>query len=120
MRILRCLTAVVIAITALAVLAPGSAVPAKQDLVVSWSEPTPSDGAVLGVAAKTQLSVTLAASTSTPEVTVRVRVTAGALPGAVLHYTDGNPARATYVWTPSASQVGDHHVTFSASTDLPV
>jgi hypothetical protein len=72
------------------------------------------------VAAKTQLAISLAATGSTPNVAVRIRVTGGALPGAVLHYTDGNPARATYVWTPSASQVGDNHVTFTASSDVPV
>ena len=120
MRRLRRTAAVAVVVATAAVLAPSAATPAKTDAVVSWSGQTPSEGAVLGVAAKTQLSVQFAASSATPGVTVRIRATGGSPQGAKLHYTDGNPARATYTWTPSAQQIGEYHVTFTASTDLPV
>jgi L,D-transpeptidase catalytic domain len=117
-RTLRRVSAVAIAAVGVGVLAPGAAVPAE-DITVSWTAPTPPDGSVLGVAAKTQFSVSLAASSAAPTVTVRIR--SGAMPkGAVLHKTDGNPARATLVWTPSKAQRGDHRVTFTASSDVPL
>ena len=105
-RTSRRVSVVAIAAAGVAVLAPGSAVPAQTDAVASWAAPTPSEGAALGVAAKTQLSVSLAASSLVPNVGVRIR-TSGALPaGAVLTHTDGNTARARFTWTPSGSQVG--------------
>jgi len=111
---------VALAVTAVAVLAPGAASPAKKDAVVSWSAKTPQDGVTLGVAAKTQLSVPLTASSAAPDMTIKIRSTSGSPQGAKLHYTDGNPARATYTWTPSKAQVGVYHVTFTAASDLPV
>ena len=51
--------------------------------------------------------------------TVRIRAS-GTLPaGAALRTTDGNPAKATLTWTPSAAQVGDVQLTFTAATDVP-
>jgi hypothetical protein len=117
-RTLRRASVVAIAAAGLAVLAPGSAIPG-QTIVVSWVAPTPPEGAVLGVAANTQLSMGLAASTPAP---VTVRISAGsALPrGAGFSKTDGNPATAKLKWTPSKAQVGDYKVTFTASTDVPL
>ena len=66
------------------------------------------------------LSVPLAASSATPEMKIRIRSTSGSPQGAKLHYIDGNPARATYTWTPAKSQIGVYHVTFTAASDLPV
>jgi lipoprotein-anchoring transpeptidase ErfK/SrfK len=120
MRRLRRISAVAIVVAAAAALAPSAATPAKTDVVVSWTGQTPSEGAILGVAAQTQLSVQLAASSATPGVTVKVRATNGSPQGAKLHYADGNPGRATYTWTPSAKQIGEYKVTFTASSDLPV
>ncbi len=111
---------IAVAVTAVAALAPGAADPARTDALLSWSGQTPHDGATVGVAAKTMLSVPLAASSATPDVKIRISATNGSPQGAKLHYIDGNPARATYTWTPAKSQVGVYHVTFTAASDLPV
>ena len=110
----------VIAAAGLAVLAPGAAIPAQKDAVVGWIAPTPPEGALLGVAAKTQLSISLAASAPAPNITVRIRPSAALPQGAVLKNTDGNPAKATLLWTPSKAQIGEYRVTFSATSDVPV
>ncbi|HMI99312.1 MAG TPA: L,D-transpeptidase [Gaiellaceae bacterium] len=117
---MRRASVVAIAAAAVGVLAPGSAIPAHTDAVVSWIAPTPPEGAVLGVAAKTQLSVSFAASTVAPNVGARIRTAASVPQGAVLTYTDGNPATAKFRWTPSRTQVGEYRVTFTASIDAPV
>src|SRR5688572_21354921 len=115
---LRRASAVVIAAAAIGVLAPAAAIPAQKDALASWGTPTLAEGAVVGVAAKTQVSVPLAASSAAPNITVRIRSTD--MPaGAVLHKKDGNPATATFVWTPAKAHRGDHKVTFTASSDLP-
>jgi len=104
----------------LAVLLPTAANPAKKDAVVSWIASTPSEGAVLGVAAKTQLSVQIAANAPTPATTVRITPTSGSPQGATLRTTDGNPAKATFHWTPTAAQVGKFKVTFTAAAGVPL
>jgi hypothetical protein len=112
---LRRSSLVALAAAGFAVLAP-SAAPA--DLVVSWSSSTPSEGAVLGVSAKTKLYFRLSASVqAAPVATIRIR-SANKPQGAVLRSTDGNSAKATFAWTPSSSQVGEYRVTFAASTDV--
>ena len=115
---LRRVFVVTMAAAAVGVLAPAAAVPAQKDLLATWATPTPSEGAVVGVAAKTQVSVSLAASSVAPNITVRIR-SATLPPGAVLHKKDGNPGKATFVWTPAKAHRGDHKVTFTASSDLP-
>jgi lipoprotein-anchoring transpeptidase ErfK/SrfK len=120
MRMVRRISVLAFAVAAVAVLAPGAASPAKSDAVISWSGQTPDDGVTVGVSAKTMLSVPLAAGSTAPDVTVRIRSTSGSPTGAKLHYKDGNPAHATYTWTPAKSQVGVYHVTFTAASDLPV
>jgi hypothetical protein len=118
-RTLRRVSVVAIAAAGVAVLAPGAAVPAQTDAVVSFVAPTPPEGAVLGVAMKTQLSVSLAAGAVAPNVGARIR--AASLPhGAVLTHADGSPARAKLTWTPRKGQVGKYRVTFTVSTDTPV
>ena len=119
MRIVRRISVLALATAAVAALAPAAATPAKSDAVVAWNGQTPSEGVTLGVAAKTQLSVPLAASASAPEVTVRIRSTSGSPQGAKLLYKDGNPARATFTWTPAKSQIGVYHVTFTAGCGPP-
>jgi hypothetical protein len=119
-RTLRRVSVVAIAAAGLAVLAPGSAVPAQKDVVVTWVAPTPPEGAVLGVAAGTQLSFGLAASAAAPTVTVRISPSTALPQGAALSKTDGNPAKAKLTWTPSKAQVGEYRVTFTASTDVPL
>jgi hypothetical protein len=119
MRTVRRFSAVAIGATCLAVLAPSAVTPATQDVIVAWSSSTPADSAVLGVAAKTQLFFTLTA-TAPAGATVHIRAASESPAGAVLKHADGNPARATYSWTPRVSQVGAYRVTFTASSDLPV
>jgi hypothetical protein len=116
----RCPVVIIVAI-GLAVLAPTAAVPAGEDAVISWVAPTPPEGAVIGVAAQTQLSIRLAASApGGPAVHIKIR-TNGAVPrGSSLEPTDGNPATATFTWTPAANQVGDHRVSFAATADVPM
>jgi hypothetical protein len=104
----------------LAVLLPTAASPAKKDAVVSWIPSTPPEGAVLGVAAKTQLSVQIAANTLTRAATVGINSSSGSPQGATLRSTDGNPAKATFRWTPTAAQVGEFKVTFTATGTAPL
>jgi hypothetical protein len=64
--------------------------------------------------------VPLAAATpGNAGVTVRIRPSGAVPPGGSLRATDGNPARATFVWTPNPAQVGQYRVTFTATSDLP-
>jgi lipoprotein-anchoring transpeptidase ErfK/SrfK len=120
MRMVRRIFVVAFAVAAVAVLTPGAATSSKRDAVVSWAGQTPAEGATIGVAAKTQLSVPLSAGSTAPEMTIKIRSVNGSPQGAMLRSKDGNPARATFAWTPSKSQIGIYHVTFTAGTDLPV
>ncbi len=115
MHTLRRLFAVALAVAGATVLVPGAATPAKND-VVSWTSPTPGEGALLGVSAKTTLSVRLAATSDGSGGMLAIRDSDGSPPGAVLRHTDGDPAGATYTWKPPVSQVGVHRVTFSVSS----
>ena len=112
---LRRLFAVALAVAGATVLVPGAAKPAKDD-VVSWTSPTPGEGAVLGVSAKTTLSFRLAATSDGSGGMLTIRDSDGSPPGAVLRHTDGDPAGATYTWKPPVSQIGVHRVTFSVSS----
>jgi lipoprotein-anchoring transpeptidase ErfK/SrfK len=115
MHTLRRLFAVGLAVAGATVLVPAAATPAKDD-VVSWTSPTPSDGAVLGVSAKTTLSFRLAATSGGSGGTLAIRDSGGSPQGAVLGHVDGDPASATYTWKPPVSQVGTHRVTFTVSS----
>jgi lipoprotein-anchoring transpeptidase ErfK/SrfK len=43
------------------------------------------------------------------------------MPGGTFRAEDGNPARATYTWTPAKGRIGDHRVTFTAvASGLPL
>ena len=114
-RAAQWLPLVVLAATGLAAFAPGAAVPAGA--AVSWTARTPAHGAVVGVAARTQLSVPLAAESDDATATIRIEAV-GALPrGAMLRHAAGNPAHATLLWTPSSAQLGRYTLTFKASAD---
>ena len=115
MHILRRLLAVGLAVAGASVLVPAAATPAKDD-IVSWTTPTPGDGAVLGVAAKTTLSFRLAATSDGSGGTLEIRDSDGSPQGAVLGHADGDPASATYTWKPPVSQIGVHRVTFTVSS----
>ena len=114
MATLRRALSVALAAAAAAVLVPGAATPAR-DSVLSWASPTPAEGAMLGVAAKTTLSFRLSAASDGSGGALAIR-DSGSPQGAVLGHTDGDPASATYTWKPSRAQVGVHHVTFSATS----
>ena len=115
MHTLRRLFAVALAVAGAAVLVPAAATPAQDD-VVSWTSPTPGDGAVLGVSAKTTLSFRLGATSDGSDVALVIRDSGGSPQGAVLRHTDGTPASATYTWKPQVSQIGVHRVTFTVSS----
>ena len=112
---LRRLFALGLAVAGATLLMPAAATPAKDD-VVSWTSPTPVDGAVLGVSAKTTLSFRLGATSDDANATLAIRDSGSSPQGAVLRHSDGNPAGATYTWTPPASEVGVHRVTFTVSS----
>ena len=116
MNTLRRLFAVALAVAGATVLVPAAATPAKDD-VVSWTSPTPGEGAVLGVSAKTTLSFRLAATSDGSGGMLAIRDSGGSPQGAVLRHADGDPASATYTWKPPVSQVGVHRVTFTVSSD---
>jgi hypothetical protein len=113
---LRRFSIVAVLAAGLAVLVPNAAAPA--DVVVSWTSSTPGESTVLGVSARTQLYFRLGATAPASITAVGIRA-GGAPRGAVIHSADGNPATATFSWTPSPSQVGEYRVTFSATTGLP-
>ena len=81
MHTLRRLLEIALAVAGAAVLVPAAATPAKDD-VVSWTSPTPGEGAVLGVSAKTTLSFRLGATSDGSEAMLAIRDSGGAPEGA--------------------------------------
>src|SRR4029077_14542463 len=104
-----------LAVAGATVLVPAEATPAGDD-VVSWTSPTPGEGAVLGVAAKTTLSFRLGATSDGSGAMLSIRDSGGSPQGAVLRHTDGSPASATYTRKPPVSHVSVHRVTFTVSS----
>jgi hypothetical protein len=104
--------AVPVAVLTAVLLLPGTA--ARGDAgSVAWLAPTPQTGSVVTGGAGAKLSVDLAASSNAGS---QVRIApAGKLPrGAKLVAAPGNPAHATLTWTPTARQIGDHQLRFTA------
>jgi lipoprotein-anchoring transpeptidase ErfK/SrfK len=116
-RTLRRFSVIALGAVVVGVLAPGAAVPSAKDAVVAWSAPTPAEGTVIGVAAKTQVSIQLAGGSSVPAVMARIREGEGSPEHATLHMKDGNQASATFVWKPAKADIGTHQVTFTVATD---
>jgi hypothetical protein len=84
--------------------------------VVSWQAPTPAEGAQVATRAGTKVAISLAAS-ATGGSLVTVRIGSQGLPaGARLETRDGNPATATFTWTPTAAQAGSYGITFTAAS----
>ena len=80
-----------------------------------WVPPTPADGTPFTVTAGTPLAFSLAATDADALDMVDI-VAVGAVPsGASLLSVDGNPGTASFTWTPTAAQVGDHTLTVTAS-----
>ncbi len=88
------------------------------NLSLMWKAPTPRDGAALSVTAGEPLTLELAARSDKPQL---VLIGKRKLPaGATLAAAYGSPGVATLTWTPTAAQVGEHVLTFTATThDLP-
>ena len=110
------LAAVVTSVLALA--GAGTAARGPQ-LVLVWQAPTPADGAAFTINAGSTLTIQLgAASTRSSEL---VLIDHRGLPArATFNAAYGTPATATFAWTPSAAQTGEHVLTFTANThDLP-
>ena len=85
-------------------------------LVVSWQQPTPAEGAQIKSSPGSKITVELAASAAGGPA-LNVQIGSQGLPvGAALAGRPGNPATATFTWTPSASQSGAHTITFTATS----
>ena len=81
-----------------------------------WQSPTPADGTEYTIAPGTPLNVSLAASDADGDQTVQISHL-GLPTGATLTPTNGNPATGSFSWTPTAGQLGDYLVTFTAQDD---
>ena len=89
---------------------------AADTVVVTWQSPTPAEGAQVAGAAGGKVTISLAAA-ATGGTLLRVRIGSQGLPaGASLDGKEGNPATATFVWSPTAAQAGTHTVTFTAAS----
>ena len=105
-------TAIALAtVTALvSVVGAGAGTSRGPSLTLHWQAPTPGDGAAFSVPAGEPFTIELAAASS------GARIGARPLPdGVALGAVSGQP-RATVTWTPTAAQVGEHLLTFTAST----
>jgi lipoprotein-anchoring transpeptidase ErfK/SrfK len=80
----------------------------------AWQTPTPAEGAILPVVARTSLVFTLSAAAPEPGAVVHI-ASLGLPQGATLTSVDGNPGTAEFRWTPTSAQVGDYAVEFNAS-----
>jgi hypothetical protein len=87
-------------------------------LSLTWQAPTPRDGSAFTVTAGEPFTLELAARSNKPQL---VLIGKRKLPaGATFAASYGSPGVGTMTWTPSAAQVGEHVLTFTASThDLP-
>jgi L,D-transpeptidase catalytic domain len=87
-------------------------------LTLRWQEPTPQDGAVFSVEAGQPVTIELAATSTNGQL---VLIGKRPLPdGVTFASAYGKPSLATVTWTPTAAQLGEHILTFTARThDLP-
>jgi hypothetical protein len=103
----------VVAIAALA-LVTGAGAARGPELSLVWQGPTPADGASLTVTAGEPVTLELAAASSQPRL---VLISKRRLPtGATFAAAYGKPGVATFTWTPTGAQTGEHVLTFSAQT----
>jgi L,D-transpeptidase catalytic domain len=95
-------------------LVAGTAAARPGSLVVAWQAPTPAEGAQLKSSSGSKITVQLTATAAGGPV-LNVQIGSQGLPsGATLASRPGNPATATFTWTPAASQSGAHTITFTA------
>jgi hypothetical protein len=104
---------VAFAVAALALL---SLVPAARSdtAPVSWSSPTPADQSRFSATTGSQVTFTLAASTSIPAGIVHIAPVRSLPRGSVFSTSDGSIARGSFSWKPE--RAGDYTVQFVAST----
>jgi lipoprotein-anchoring transpeptidase ErfK/SrfK len=104
---------VAIAVAALALL---SLVPAalSDTAPVSWSAPTPADQSRFSTTTGSQVTFSLAASTSVPDGIVHIAPARSLPKGAVFSTSDGSLAHGSFSWKPE--RAGDYTVQFAAST----
>jgi hypothetical protein len=87
-------------------------------LSLSWQAPTPPDGTAFTATAGQPFTLELAASSTQPQLVLIGKRTLPA--GASFTAAYGTPGVASLSWTPTAAQVGEHVLTFTAAThDLP-
>ena len=103
------------ALTALvAVVGAGAGTSRGPSLTLRWQAPTPPDGKAFSIPAGEPFTLELAAASSAAQV---VRIGNRPLPnGVAVAAGYGRPSRATVTWTPTAAQVGEHLLTFTART----
>ncbi len=83
-------------------------------LSLRWQAPTPKDGAAFSVEAGQPLALELAARSTQAQV---VLIGKRSVPNGVRFSSAyGRPSRATVAWKPTARQVGEHVLTFTAKT----
>ena len=111
-------TAIALVAALFLVVGAGAGTARGPQLALSWQAPTPADGTAYTVTAGKSFTVELAASSTEPQL---VLIGKRKLPaGAAFTAEYGMPGLATLNWTPAANQVGEHVLTFTASThDLP-
>jgi len=80
----------------------------------AWQAPTPAEGTIFTVVARTPLAFTLSAVSADPGTVLSI-ASSGLPEGATLTSADGNPGTAEFRWTPRAAQVGDYAVAFTAT-----
>jgi hypothetical protein len=81
---------------------------------VSWASPTPADQSRFSTTTGSQVTFTLAASTSIPDGIVHIAPARSLPKGAVFNASDGSIARGSFSWKPE--RAGDYSVQFAAST----
>jgi lipoprotein-anchoring transpeptidase ErfK/SrfK len=104
----------VVVLVCVCALAVPVTIAAQAPAAPAWQIPTPAEGAIFTVVARTPLAFTLSALSADPGSVLHV-ASSGLPEGATLTSTDGNPGTGEFRWTPEAAQVGDYAVTFTAT-----
>jgi hypothetical protein len=115
-QLLRTAIALVTLSALVAAVGAGAAGTARgPSLTLRWQAPTPRDGTAFSVPAGEPLTLELAAAGPGAQL---VLIGRRPLPNrAAFAAQSGQPSRATLTWTPSATQVGEHVLTFTARTN---
>ncbi len=105
----------VAAAAAAALALPARAAAEAAPVAPAWQAPTPATETSYSGEPGATLTIALAAAVPVPESMVAIRAVEPLPSGAVLTPTDGNPARATLRWAPTARQIGGYSLSFAAS-----